>query len=497
MFRSCSLALLFIALLASPADAARPNIVIVLADDLGIGDATCYNPDSRIPTPHLDRVAREGVRFDDAHAPSAVCTPTRYGLLTGHYAWRTRLTSGVLWTGWDRPLIEPGRPTLASFLRANGYRTAVAGKWHLGWSWASTDGTPVTVASHDQVDYTRPVSSGPGDAGFDESFVIPASLDMPPYLWLQDDRVVAAPTGHTKGSQRRWSGGGGFWRAGPIAPGFEFDDVVPAVTEHAVAFVESCAAASRAGDEQPFFLYVPLPAPHTPWVPAAEFQGRSVVGWYGDFVMQTDWAVGRILAALDRNGLAADTLLVVTSDNGAHWPAGQIARWQHHANGPWRGQKADIWEGGHRVPFLVRWPGRAPAGSISNALIGLVDLMATVADAIDASLPPSATPDGVSILPQIRDPNRAPVSRTLVHHSLNGTFAVRRGRWKLVVDNLGSGGFTAPAKRPPAAGEPGGQLYDLETDPREQTNVWNAHPDIVAELESALSAIRSKHRQAQ
>ena len=278
-----------LALLLGPvvaADPARPNVVLVLCDDLGFGDPGCYSAASKIPTPAIDRLAAEGLRFTDAHSPSSVCTPTRYGVLTGRYCWRTRVTSGVLGNGWERSLIEEGRATIASMLGEHGYTSAAIGKWHLGLDWASSDGSVVDYGHHEAVDYAAEVLRGPRELGFAHSALIPASLDMPPYLWLVDGRALTAPSGHTPGSERRWSGGGGYWRAGPIAPDFDFYDALPTAARRASAFIDAVAA--DGDDAAPFFLYLPLPAPHTPWMPSEAFQGRTEVGWYGDFVAQTD-----------------------------------------------------------------------------------------------------------------------------------------------------------------------------------------------------------------
>jgi arylsulfatase A len=459
----------------------RPNIVFIMADDLGQGDPGCYNPESRIPTPSIDRLAREGMRLTDAHSPSAVCTPTRYGVLTGRYCWRSRLKSGVLWTGWDRALIEEGRPTVASFLRERGYRTGVVGKWHLGFNWESTDGSEIGVESHDATDYARPVTRGPNDVGFESSFIFPASLDMPPYCFLLDGRAVVAPTEHTPGSKHRRQGGGGFWRAGPIAPGFEMDGVLPELTRRAVGYIDEWGE----GDE-PFFLYVPLTSPHTPWVPSEPFRGRTEVGHYGDFVAETDWAVGEILGALDRHGLSDDTLVIVTSDNGSHWPEGDIERWGHDANNGWRGQKADIWEGGHRVPFVARWPGQVEAGSASDGLVCLTDLFATCAEIVGEPLPAGAAEDSVSMLSLLRGDRGE--REVVVHHSVDGMFALRLADWKLI-DGLGSGGFSRPKRVEPSEAGPTGQLYNLRSDPRETTNLWSERPEVVSELSALLVGI--------
>lgn len=482
--------------LAGPVLAAPPpHILILLADDLGYGDLRCYNPDSKIPTPHLDRLAAEGLRFTDLHSPSAVCTPTRYGLLTGRYAWRSRLRSGVLW-GWSPPLIEPGRLTLPALLKQRGYVTAGFGKWHLGLGWATRE--PVNfgdgskpAADVARVEYTHPLTGGPHTAGFDTFFGIPASLDMEPYVWIENNRCVAAPTAWCDGDRHQRQGGGGFYRPGPMAPDFRHDEVLPEIARRTVRFLEAHA---RAGGDRPFFAYVALSSPHDPWLPTGPFRGRSRAGPRGDFVAQTDHAVGEILAALDRLGLARRTLVFFTSDNGAHWLPDEIRQFDHRANGPWRGQKADIHEGGHRVPGLVRWPGRVKAGTVSGQLACLTDGFATLAELVGAPLPADAAEDSFSFAHLIEGrPAREPVRASLVLHSSQGLFALRRERWKYI-EGLGSGGFTAPARGQPGPGEPAGQLYDLYTDPAETTNRYVEQPAVVAAMQAELDALRTRGR---
>ncbi len=461
----------------------EPNIVLILADDLGYGDPGCYSGQSKIPTPALDRLAGQGIRFTDAHTPSAVCTPTRYGVVTGRYCWRSPLKRGVL-NGYSEPLIETDRLTLASLLKRHGYSTGCAGKWHLGLGWAAKD--PDRKAGADNVDWSKPVAHGPQSLGFDYSYIIPASLDMDPYCWLENGRVVEAATEHTPGSKRRWDGGGGFWRAGPIAPSFDFYEVLPTITTRSVEFVK------RQKTGQPFFLYVPLTAPHTPWMPTKEFRGRTEVDWYGDFVTQVDAAIGRIIQAVDDAGLRDNTLVIVTSDNGSHWPVAQIKQFDYRANGPWRGQKSDIHEGGHRVPFLCRWPGRIEPGTQSRQTICLTDLLATFAAILGERLPVEAGQDSYNILPAMLNPGlEKPIRAATVHHSGNGMFAIRQGPWKLI-QGLGSGGFTAPRRIEPKPGGPLGQLYNLEQDPGEQNNLWTERPEMVERLSALLERYKQQ-----
>lgn len=463
----------------------RPNIVVILADDLGWGDLGSYNAESKIPTPHMDALAAEGMRFTDAHSPSAVCTPTRYGLLTGRYPWRTRLKSGVLW-GFSRSLIEPQRLTLPRMLQERGYHTAIVGKWHLGFQEFNGD-------NNEQVDYEKPLRPGPVTLGFDSFFGIPASLDMEPYLYVDNDQPLESATEHIEASRHRRQGGGGFWRAGPIAPNFKHIEVHPTLTEKSVDYIEQ-----RETEDQPFFLYLPLASPHTPWVPTKAFEGSSEMdahgGQYGDFVAEVDWTVGQVMEALKRTGQAENTLLIVTSDNGSHWLSSDVERYDHHANGPFRGQKADIHEGGHRVPFIVRWPGRVSEDATSDQLLCLTDLMATFAALVDYDLPDDAAEDSFDMLPVLLHGTEEPIRTSAVHHALRGVLALREGPWKLIPNQLGSGGFTNPQDRKPQEGGPGGQLYHLGDDLAEQHNVWQANPEVVARMQQRLKDIRESGR---
>lgn len=480
-FAGCCLAVAGLLFLPSCRDDAGqsplPNIVLILADDLGYGDPGCYNPESKIPTPHLDRLAAEGILFTDAHTPSAVCTPTRYALLTGRYAWRTRLKEGVLW-GYSTALLEPDRLTLASLLKKRGYDTAGIGKWHLG------------LGSGEKTDYSQPFRPAPTDYGFDSFFGIPASLDMDPYLYIENDRPVEMPTKTIQASEHRRKGGGGFWREGKIAPSFRHEEVLDRITGRAVEFIRG-----RAGHDRPFFLYFALTAPHTPWLPSEEFRGRSGAGYYGDFAAQVDACVGQVLDALDRAGLTENTLVFFTSDNGAHWLPEDIEHFGHRANFRLRGQKADIWEGGHRVPFLARWPGRIPAGSRSPVTICLADLMATFAALVGEALPEDAGEDSYNLLPALLGQSTAPLREATVHHSMDGMFAIRRGPWKLI-EGLGSGGFSSPRREEASPGGPAGQLYHLDEDPGEEHNRYLEHPELVAELAALLERYRREGRSA-
>lgn len=490
----CVLLFIFIStpIWAGPA-ASKPNIIFILADDLGIGDPQCYNPASKIPTPHIDQLASEGIRFTDAHSPSSVCSPTRYGILTGRFAWRTGLDRGVL-VPYDWPLIEPDRLTVAKMLKQEGYRTGCIGKWHLGMKWALNDGRTGPWArgavKDEEVDLTKPVTGGPLAAGFDYYFGVDVP-NYPPYIFIEGEQLLGPVPDRPKPDNM-------FGNPGRMQEGWRLERILPMLTRKAVEFIED-----RAGSEAPFFLYLPLTAPHTPIVPSKPFQGNSRAGDYGDLVAEVDGTVGAVMAALERLDLAGNTLLIVTSDNGsparagdphirdADWAAtGAVTRlFGHHPSGDYRGMKADVWEGGHRVPFLARWPGKIPAAATSSALICLSDFMATAASILGYRLPENAAGDSFNILPLLLGdagfrPNRAAV----IHHSLNGAFCVRQGRWKLIL-TLGSGGFSKPRTVDPATlkpGDPRGQLYDLAADPSERHNLWKERQDIVRRLTQQL-----------
>jgi len=482
---------LFLTLAASGLLAAdKPNIVIILCDDLGYGDVQANNPEGKIATPNMDRLAREGVRFTDAHTPSAVCSPTRYGLMTGRYNWRSKLQSFVL-GGLSPRLIEPGRETIASLLKAQGYHTAMVGKWHLGMDWVKLPGKDVTelnIETPEQVrnvDYAQPIANGPTSVGFDTYFGISASLDMVPYTFIENDRVTVQPTedrdfplmvGHDDKKSR----------LGPAAPGFKVEDVLPALTRKATAEITARAAEVKAG--KPFFLYLPLNSPHTPIAPTAEWLGKSGLNPYADFVMETDWAVGEVLKALDAGGVAENTLVIFTSDNGCS----PQARYEdllpkgHDPSHPLRGTKADIYDGGHRVPFFVRWPAKVKP-AVTDQLICLTDVFATCAEIVGTKVPDTAGEDSVSFLPALLGTAKAPSREAVVHHSINGMFAIRQGPWKLELCP-GSGGWSEP--RDPVAvkrGLPETQLYRIgDGDIAEQKNVAAENPEIVARLNALL-----------
>ena len=487
LFPALALALFAATAVAAPA---KPNIIYILCDDLGYGDVKCLNAQGKIATPHLDKLAAAGMYFTDVHSSSSVCSPTRYGIMTGRYNWRTKLQSGVL-GGLSPRLIESGRLTVAQLLKNNGYHTAAIGKWHLGMDWVKKEGKTVAelnVESADQihnVDYAQPIKNGPNAVGFDYYYGISASLDMVPYTFIENDRVTKLPT-VDKDFPMFLGRAQGKCRLGPAAPDFEVEDVLPTLTTKAIGYVKSRAADAKAG--KPFFLYLPLASPHTPIAPTKEWQGKSGLNFYADFVMQTDAAIGQLLAELDKQALAENTLVIVTSDNGcspqADFPA--LLAKGHNPSYEFRGHKADIFDGGHRVPFLVRWPARVKAGTLSQQLLCLTDFMATAADIAGAKLPDTAAEDSVSFLPALLGTAKASLREAVVHHSINGSFAIRQGNWKLELCR-DSGGWSDPRPgTPKATALPPVQLFDLDKDIGEQINVQDKHPEVVARLTKLL-----------
>ena len=481
----------------------HPNIVIILADDMGFGDVTCYNPDSRIPTPHMDSLAGQGVRFTDMHSPSAVCTPTRYGLLTGRYAWRSNLKSGVLY-GYEPALIEKGRLTLPEMLRAQGYDTACIGKWHLGLQYTAKQGmtvdfdAPLPWESVDadieqKIDLTAPLAEGPTTRGFDYFFgTSGCSTAQPPYAFIENDRFVETPSEYREKIDLTG-------RPGMTAPSWDHRDADPTFTRKAVEYIESMR-----DNEHPFFLYLAASAPHEPCLKATvpDFAlGKSDAGSRGDLVWLFDWMVGQVTDALDRCGLRDDTLVIVTSDNGA-LPGDRVRAipgieaydmYGHKSCGDWRGYKAHIWEGGHREPFIANWPGVITGGETRDGLYCMTDIMATCAAVADADLPSDAAEDSLNIIEAISTTaakGSSPVTGHnrrdgVVHHSHLGVFSARVGDWKLIAESKTSGGWPPPRGEAPVPGGPG-QLYNLREDPYETHDLFDVKPDVVAELMDLL-----------
>ena len=474
-FVICSLCALFV---CSVFAAEKPNLVFILADDMGYGDVA--HAGGKIATPHCDRLAAEGMRFTDAHTTSSVCTPTRYGILTGRYNWRSRLKKSVL-VPPSKPLISKERVTLPKFLQQQGYHTACVGKWHLGLGWQmlpkgqkgkADDGRSIGRAWN--IDYSKPITHGPTHIGFDYFFGIAASLDMPPYVYIKNDRSTAIPTKIKT-----------YIRSGPAAADFEAVNCLRDFAAQSRSYIKEQAV----DKSKPFFLYLATTSPHTPHVPSEKWQGKSSLGTYGDFVMETDWVVGQVLAELDAQGIADNTLVLFMTDNGCS-PAAKIPALiakGHKPNGDWRGHKADIYEGGHRIPFIVRWPGKVKAGSSSNSTVVASDFYKTAAEILNSSknIPNDAAEDSFSFLPDLLQKGKT-TRTTSIHHSIGGAFAMRHGNWKLILAP-GSGGWSAPKGKAAWKANPDGiQLYDLKSDPSEKNDVHKTNPKIVEKLVTLL-----------
>lgn len=482
---------LLLGLVVQGADATRrPNIVILYADDMGYGDLAIQNPESKIATPHLDRLAREGTRFTDAHSSSGVCTPSRYAMLTGRFHWRK---FHAIVNSFEPSVFDPAELTLPEMLKQQGYRTACVGKWHLGWNWEAIKKPgaapqPRVGYAPDAFDWTKRIPGGPTDHGFDYYFGDDVP-NFPPYAWFENDRVLTPPdaplTITPKTAEGNWEA-----RPGPMVTGWDFHGVMPKITEKSVEWIRE-----QKGKAAPFFLYVPFTSPHAPIVPTPEFAGKSSAGGYGDFMQQTDDTVGRILRAIDEHGFRDNTIVIFTADNGAeHYAYDRLRNFQHRSSGPLRGLKRDLWEGGHRVPFVVRWPGVVAAGGVSAALTSQVDLMATLAAITGFKLPAGTAEDSHDLLAVWK--SRAPSPRrAIVHNTQVNNYAVRQDQWVLVAAKTGGVSRVPPwfdTENSYQANVHPGELYDLSKDLAQRNNLYAQQPEKVAELQSALQAIRAK-----
>ncbi|QDT63378.1 sulfatase family protein [Calycomorphotria hydatis] len=457
----------------------RPNIIVILADDYGVGDIQAHYPENTVPSPYLDQFVSEGMSFTDAHSPSAVCTPTRYGLLTGRYSWRTQLQEWVL-AAYEPPLIAADRPTLPKMLRERDYHTMGIGKWHLGWDWPGPQEPKMAEPRNGQKvlswDFTKPVPGGPIDRGFDEYFGVDLP-NMPPFTFIENNRTVPLPTAEydfdpTEGHvmPRTFDGS-------PIAPDWKFDQILPELTRRAVQHIHD-----RAKQEQPFFLYFSMTSPHEPVVPSEKFKDKSGIAPIADFLLETDWSAGQVIKAVDDAGIADNTIVIFTADNGhSHYTGwNELVRAGHMPSGPYRGHKGDVWEGGHRVPLVVRWPGHVAAGVKNDQMVSLTDLFATCAEVAGGELPKEGAEDSLSFLSALKQQESDVARTTLINHSNHGEFAYRHGPWKLVYRNSGKNLEASRGKSTIA------ELYNLEDDIAEEHNLVDEKPEMVAKLTAEL-----------
>jgi arylsulfatase A-like enzyme len=451
----------------------RPNVIYILADDLGIGDVSCYNSKGKIITPNIDQLAQEGIRFTEAHTTSAVCTPTRYGILTGRYNWRTKMKNGVL-HGYDLPLIDSKRETVASFMKKQGYQTGIVGKWHLGWNWSGIEG------GEKNINFSKPIQNGPNSLGFNYSFCIPASLDMPPYAYVENGLCTTIPKDSCVGRK-----GIELYRAGLEAPDFKPEEVLDKFTEKALNFINQ-----NANKDKPFFLYFPLAAPHTPILPIGKFVGKSGVSPYGDFVLMVDNVVRQVVETLKTKGIYDNTLIVFASDNGFA-PAGNInAQLEkgHYPSMDFRGYKTDIYEGGHHVPFIVSWGNKIQKPKISSQLLCTTDFFRTLSELTNTVLNDQTAEDSYSFLSEVTSNKTTfPKREAIIHHSSDGFFAIRKGQWKLIMCSYSGGNGKPKEASEESKSLPPIQLYDLSKDISETQNVYDKNPVVVKELTELLT----------
>ncbi|MEX2512169.1 MAG: arylsulfatase [Cyclobacteriaceae bacterium] len=486
----------------------NPNIIIILADDMGYGDVSALNPDSKVSTPSIDKMVREGISFTNAHSSASVCTPSRYGLLTGRYAFKSEEAAFGI-GGFAGPVIESGRETLASLLKTSGYVTGVVGKWHLGLEWKTEDGesTPVFNAEtgYSNVDFGQEIGTGPNDFGFDYSFIHPASLDIPPYVFLRNHRAIDSDMilttevyprrkDHTTFSwdkkhsneQAVYWEKGVWWRQGEMSRSFRIENCHKEIVKEGLNFIETQV---KNEPDKPFFLYLPLTGPHTPWVPTEDLKGKSPIGLYGDFVMTIDHAVAEIQETLIKNGIDKETLLVFTSDNGAYWPEEEIRLHSHDSNWGRRGQKGDVWEGGHRVPLIITWPDKIKNPSVFKPLVSLLDFFATFSELVGHEKNAGSGEDSFSFLHVLEGNHDKPVRSSMVHHSSGGMYSLRDEKYKYI-DGLGSGGFTAPQFEKPQQDGPMGQLYRIDLDSTESQNLILEEPDLAIKMSQSLTSFQ-------
>ena len=482
-------------------EVSKPNIVIIYADDMGFGDLNCQYPDSKIPTPNLDKLASEGMRFTDAHSSSGICSPSRYALLTGQYHWRR--THNIV-NSFGNPMFRDSDITLPQMLKNNGYTTACIGKWHLGWDWEFVRQPSAEVVQWgrnqryylpEDVILDEAISGGPLSRGFDYYFG-DGTINFPPYAWVENDRLLEIPSESMTPEVVGFSTKEGEWefRPGPKVIDWDPYKVLPTLNDKVIGWI------GKQNKEQPFFLYFALPSPHAPIIPNDEFTGKSDAGGYGDFMFQTDWVAGQVLKALEENGFEENTIVIFSSDNGPErYAFARAEKYNHFSMGDFRGLKRDVWEGGHHIPFIVRWPGKVKAGSVSDALISHIDIMATLAAATNSTLPEKAAPDSYNFLPLLTNQHvNVPIRNQLIHNTYKDQWGIRVDNWMYINKPTGE-----VSKMPDSFKklrgytdfQTEGLLFDLEKDPEQRINLYNQYPEKVTELASLLqNELREKYK---
>jgi len=480
----------------SPTQNKLPNIIIIYADDMGYGDLNCQNPDSKIPTPNLEQLASEGMRFTDAHSSSGICSPSRFALLTGSYHWRRQ---HEIVSAFGKPFFKDTDITLAHVLKGSGYTTACIGKWHLGWDWEFQNepsgevfqwGAMRKVYLPEDIDWSKPIAGGPLARGFDFYFG-DGTINFPPYAWVENDRIIEAPDDlmdiHNIGEDTKE----GEWefRPGPKVKGWNPYNVLPALAERTVDWI------NKQDENQPFFLYFALPSPHAPIIPNDEFDGTSQAGGYGDFMVQTDWVVGQVLKSIHEKGLDENTIVIFSADNGPEAYAwARAGKYGHFSMGDFRGLKRDVWEGGHHIPFIVRWPGNIEAGSVTKELISQVDIMATLAQITGIELPEGAAPDSYSFLPVLKGENyNTPLREATIHNTYESVWGIRMGDWLYI--NSSSGGHREMPEafkklRGYADFSTDGLLFNMHEDPEQRVNLYEKYPERIKEMDMLLQQYR-------
>jgi len=475
----------------------QPNIIIIYADDMGYGDLNCQNPNSKIPTPNLDQLASEGMRFTDAHSSSGICSPSRFALLTGTYHWRRQHD---IVGAFGKPFFQDSDITLPQLLKTIGYTTACIGKWHLGWDWDFKNdpsgevmqwGKSRKVYLPEDIDWSKPVAGGPLDRGFDYYFG-DGTINFPPYAWVENDRIIEMPTEEMDINNIGFDTKEGQWefRPGPKVKDWNPYEVLPTLAEKSLEWIK------KRNEDQPFFLYFALPSPHAPIIPNDEFDGKSQAGGYGDFLVQTDYVAGQVVEALKEKGLEENTIVIFSADNGTESYAWKRAeKYGHFSMGDFRGLKRDVWEGGHHVPFIIKWPGQVEPGSISNEVISQLDIMATLAVIVGIDLPENAAPDSYSFLPVIKGEDyNSPLREATVHNTYESKWGIRKGNW-LYINHKTGGHREMPESFKKLTGytdfDTPGLLFDMEHDSEQGVNLYEEYPEIIIEMDSLIQEYRN------